>query len=155
MRAHLFLDADLFGQVLADLSDAGWIHGRARLLPRKQPVRWLPPAPVVAQESQQFGREHDLPGPLAFACPHQNQHPLAVGVGNLEMERFTIPTARDWTISRMRTMPGRSRSLALSPASTITSRSSTSWTVAMARIFSTCASSETPRSACLSVLTLT
>src|ERR1017187_952678 len=55
----------------------------------------------------------------------------------------------------MRTMPGRSRSLALSPASTITSSSSTSWTVAIARIFSTCASSETPRSACLSVETRT
>jgi hypothetical protein len=49
--------------------------------------------------------------------------------------------------------PGRSRDLADSPASTITSVSLALYTTAMARTFSDCTSSETPRSACLSVFT--
>ena len=44
------------------VSGAGWMHGTARLLPGKQPVRGPAPAPVSAQQSQQFGREHDLAG---------------------------------------------------------------------------------------------
>jgi len=41
-----------------------------------------------AQQSQQLGREHDLPGSLAFSFPHPNHHALAVDVGNLELEHF-------------------------------------------------------------------
>ncbi len=88
VRAYLLFDADLFGELLADLSDAGWMHRRAGLLPRKQPVRGLPPAPIGAQLNQQFGRQHDLPGPLTFSFSHQNQHPLAVDVSDLELKHF-------------------------------------------------------------------
>src|SRR5580704_17350138 len=42
--ARLFFNAGLLGQLLADLPDAGWSHGSARFLPRKQPVRGFPPA---------------------------------------------------------------------------------------------------------------
>ena len=52
-------------------------------------------------------------------------------------------------------MPGRCRLFADSPPSTMRSSSSALWTTAIARIFSACASSETPRSACLSVETRT
>src|ERR1039458_7634357 len=93
--------------------------------------------------------------PRRWNCSSRTAKSFTDRVSRSSLATITIPTARDWTISRMRTMPGRSRSLALSPASTKTSRSSTSWTVAIARIFSTCASSETPRSACLSVDTRT
>jgi hypothetical protein len=41
-----------------------------------------------------------------------------------------------------------------SPPSTMTSDNSTPWTVAIARIFASCASSETPRSASFSVVTI-
>jgi hypothetical protein len=86
--AHLFFDADLLGQLLADLPDAGRMHGRAGFLPWKQPVRGPPLAPVGAQECQQLGREHDLTGPLAFPFPHSNHHALAVYIGDLELEHF-------------------------------------------------------------------
>ena len=51
-------------------------------------------------------------------------------------------------------MSGRFRDLADSPASTMASARSAPCTTAMARIFASFASSETPKSACFSVLTL-
>src|ERR1039458_9923834 len=111
----------------------------------------LPEAEPVSSDSATDTNET----PRRWNCSSRTAKSLTDRVSRSSLATITLPTARDWTISRMRTMPGRSRSLALSPASTITSSSSTSWTVAMALIFSTCASSETPRSACLSVETRT
>src|SRR5262249_5104504 len=56
---------------------------------------------------------------------------------------------RSSTSVSSRSMPGRFRSLADSPPSTISSTISVPGTVAMARIFASCASSETPLSALL------
>src|ERR1051326_8076736 len=94
VRAHLLLDADLLSELLADLPDAGRMHGRARYLPRKQPVRWLPPAPVCAQQLQQLWRKHYLPGPLTFSFAHQNQHAFAVYIGDLQREHLGATQSR-------------------------------------------------------------
>src|ERR1700730_13878744 len=64
---------------------------------------------------------------------------------------MTACTSPASTRASGRAMPGRFRLLADSPPSTMMSINSALWTTAMARIFSACASSETPRSACLSV----
>ena len=88
MRAHLFLNAGLLGQLLADLPDAGGMHGTTRLLSRKQPVRGFAPTPVSPQQRQQFRREHNLARSLALSLSHQNHHPLAIDVRDLEVEHF-------------------------------------------------------------------
>ena len=38
--------------------------------------------------AQKLGREHHLPGPLSLPFPHPNQHPLAVDIGEFELQRF-------------------------------------------------------------------
>jgi hypothetical protein len=73
-------------------------------------------------------------------------------------ERSRLATITACTLPAMirastRCRPGRFSDLADSPASTITSSSSPPWTVAIARIFPSSASSETPCSACPSVET--
>src|ERR1039458_9456913 len=73
--------------------------------------------------------------PRRWNCSNRTAKSFTDRVSRSSLATITIPTARDWTISRIRTIPGRSRSLALSPASTQTSNSSTSWPVAIARIF--------------------
>src|ERR1035437_8358488 len=111
----------------------------------------LPEALPVSRDSATDTNET----PRRWNCSNKTARSLTDRVSRSNLATITMPTARDCTISRIRTIPGRSRSFADSPASTKTSRSSTSWTVAIARIFSTCASRETPWSACLSVETRT
>src|SRR5258708_13979139 len=71
VRSHLLLDADLYGELVAHLSDGGWMHRISGLLPRKQPVRGLPPAPVCPPLKQQLAREHAIPGRLAVSLAYQ------------------------------------------------------------------------------------
>ena len=83
-----FLMPTFPGQLLADLPDAGWMHGAAGLLAREEPVRGLEPSPVSAQQRQQFGREHDLAGLLTFPLSHQEQHSLVIDISDLEIQHL-------------------------------------------------------------------
>jgi hypothetical protein len=82
MRAKGSSDTRLLPQFLADLLNAGKMHGCPGLLPRKEPLLRLAPAPVDAEQLQQFGRELDLAGKLSFAFSDVDQHALAVDVSD-------------------------------------------------------------------------
>src|SRR5664280_2762339 len=72
----------------------------------------LPEALPVSSDSATDTNET----PRRWNCSNRTAKSFTDLVRRSSLATITIPTARDWTISRMRTMPGRSRSLALSPA---------------------------------------
>ena len=64
-----FGDSRLLAELLANLPHPGQMHGKPCLLPRKEPVLGLAPAPVDAEQLQQLGRKFDLAGELPLAFP--------------------------------------------------------------------------------------
>jgi len=56
------------------------MHGRPRLVSRKEPVLRLPPAPVETEQLQELRREQDLARIFALAIPDVHHHPLAVDI---------------------------------------------------------------------------
>src|SRR6516225_6494721 len=83
----------LLAQLLADLPNAGQVHGRPRLVSRKEPVLGLPPAPVYAEHLQQLGGEHDLARIFSFPFPDVDHHPLAVDIRHLQLLHFRATQA--------------------------------------------------------------
>ena len=59
----------------------------------KEPVLGLAPAPVHTQDLQQLRRQHHLARELALAFADMDHHPLAVDVGDLQIQRFLTAQA--------------------------------------------------------------
>src|ERR1700676_1007794 len=85
MWTEAFLDPRFLAELLTDLTNGGLMDREPWLVAGEQPVRWLPPAPINAQQLQQLRGEHDLPRESALALPDVNHHPLTVYVGDLEV----------------------------------------------------------------------
>jgi hypothetical protein len=52
----------------------------------KEPILWMHGLPIVAQDLQQLGREHDVAILLAFALHHADNHPPAIYVDRLQAD---------------------------------------------------------------------
>jgi hypothetical protein len=90
--AERFSDAKLLAQLLT--GDAGPVcnHGPVRPPSRKKPLLGLTPAPVQTQNLQQLRRQHDLARKLALALADVDDHPLAVDIGDLQVQSFLTQT---------------------------------------------------------------
>jgi hypothetical protein len=85
---HALFDAGLLAKFATDLAHAGLVHRPARFLAWKQPIFRLTPAPIDSQQLQKLRCEHHLSGKFSFAFAHQNQHPLAVYIADLQLLGF-------------------------------------------------------------------
>src|SRR5271156_1587471 len=88
MRAQRLGDAELLAQLLTGDTHCVLKQGMVRPLSGKEPVLRLAPSPVKAQQIEKLGRQHDLARELALALADMNDHPLAVDVGDLQVESF-------------------------------------------------------------------
>jgi hypothetical protein len=86
--AERFRDAQLLAQLRAGDAYPACHHGLVWPSSGKEPVLGLAPAPVKAQQLQQLRRQHDLAGKLALALADADDHPLAVDIGDLQVQRF-------------------------------------------------------------------
>src|SRR4051794_9125418 len=93
VRAQRLFDTKLLTQLLADDTNRVRLQRLSRPFPLKQPVLWLAPAPVHTQDLQQLRRQHDLTGKLALAFADVDDHPLAVDIGHLQIQRFLATKA--------------------------------------------------------------
>ena len=110
-----------------------------------------PAAEPVSRDSATETRET----PFRWNSSSRSARSRTDRVRRSDFATITVSTSPLRTSSRMHSIPGRSRFLALSPASTMTSVSSASWSVAMARIRLCWAARLMPFSACPGVLTRT
>jgi hypothetical protein len=78
----------LLAQLLTSHTHRVGLQGLTRFLSGKEPIGGLAPAPVEAQQLQQSGRQHDLARELALALTDVDDHPLAVNIGDLQIQRF-------------------------------------------------------------------
>jgi hypothetical protein len=91
MRADRFTDAGDMAGLLTDTVDSisgDWLAGDITF---EKPLFRSDCPPVVAEDFQQPGREHDVPVFLSLAQFHMNDHPLAVEVVRLQADRFGNP----------------------------------------------------------------
>ena len=79
--------------LLADNTNRVRLQLLSSALTRKEPVLGLPSAPVRAQDLQQLPRQHRLARELALALADMDDHPLAVDVGDLKIERLLTTQA--------------------------------------------------------------
>src|SRR5450756_2719836 len=93
MRAKGLLDPQLRAQLLADNTNRVRLQLLASVPAGKEPVLGLASAPVRAQDLQQLRRQHHLTRELALALANMDDHPLAVDVGDLKIERFLTAQA--------------------------------------------------------------
>jgi hypothetical protein len=83
-----FRNAQLFTQLLTSHTHRVGLQRLTRFLSGKEPIRGLTPAPVEAQQLQQLGGQHDLTRELALALADVDDHPLAINVSDLQIQRF-------------------------------------------------------------------
>src|SRR5712692_4362500 len=76
--------------------------------PREEPRARLRLLPILPQEGQQPGREHDTAIPLAFALPDTENHTATVDISDLEVTEFGDPQTSG--IERRQYRPGFERS---------------------------------------------
>src|ERR1700684_753349 len=88
MRAEWFRDAELLAQLRTGDADPACHHGLVRPSSGEEPVLGLAPPPIDAQDLQQAERRHYLARELAIALADVDDHPLAVDVGDLQIESF-------------------------------------------------------------------
>lgn len=86
MRAERLPDTQLLAQLLTDNTRWCSLQLLSCAPAGKEPVLGLAPSPVVAQNLQQLRRQHHLARELALA--NVDDHPLAVDVGDLTIERL-------------------------------------------------------------------
>jgi hypothetical protein len=91
--SELIPDAHLFAQPLPDNTNCIRLQLLSSVLTGKQPVLGLPSSPVDTQDLQQLQRQHDLARELALALADVDDHPLAVDVGDLQIQRFLTAQA--------------------------------------------------------------
>jgi hypothetical protein len=106
VRAQRPPDTQLLAQLLADDTNGVRLQRLSRSLPLKEPVLGLAPAPVHAQDLQQLRRQHDLARKLPLAFADMNDHPLAVDVGHLQIQRLLTAETRAVVQGEQRTMLG-------------------------------------------------
>src|SRR3974390_3773536 len=88
VRAQRLPDTLLPAQLLADDTNCVGLEWLPCSLPLKEPVLGLAPAPVHAQDLQQLRRQHHLARKLTLAFTDVDDHPLAVDIGHLAIQRF-------------------------------------------------------------------
>ena len=88
MRTQRLGDTQLLAQLLTGDPDRVLKQGPVRPLSGKEPLLGLAPSPIEAQQFKQLGRQHDLARELALALANVDDHPLAVDVGDLQVQCF-------------------------------------------------------------------
>ena len=99
-------DTQLLTQLLADDTNCVRLQRFPRPFPLKEPILGLAPTPIHAQDIQQLRRQHDLARELALPLADVDDHPLAINIGDLQIQRFLTAQTCAVVQSQQRTMLG-------------------------------------------------
>src|SRR5208283_973138 len=93
MRGDRFVDAAQQPHLPAGAIDGQRRNRLAGIATRKQPLSGMGALPIVPEDIEELGRQHDIAVFPAFALFDTDDHALAVDRGGLEADRFGNPQA--------------------------------------------------------------
>jgi hypothetical protein len=88
VRRHRFADSALQPHLPTGAINGGWRDRLARAVTGKQPLSGTGALPIVPENGQQFGRQHDIAIFVPLSLVNPNDHALAIDRGGLEADGF-------------------------------------------------------------------